>query len=247
MTVKQMKFRNDPMVRLYDKTQDWLQERGQPVVKIIGAIAIAVLLYLSGYYFMSYRQSRAADDFADAWTKYNAQVVETPPQGTAKYYTDERVKWQEVSQAFETVAEKHSGYYGSMAKYLAATAYLHFDEEKGLRLLQEAAAKNEQPAADLAKLAMAERDLINGNNDKAVQTLEALRNSKSVPKQVVELKLGSAYEKMGQTQQAADLFFDVAKADRATAAGAEAEKRLSSLAPDRVKDLPPHSATQLPD
>ena len=37
--VKDMKFRNDPMIRLYDKTQDWLQERGRPLVIGIGILA----------------------------------------------------------------------------------------------------------------------------------------------------------------------------------------------------------------
>ena len=243
LTVKEMKFRNDPMVRLYDRTQDWLQEQGQPLVKLLGVVALAALVFFAGYYFMSYRQSKAADDYADAWVKYNAQVTDTPPTNGAKYYTDEKEKWQDVSQSFEAVAQRHSGYYGSMAKYLAGVAYLHFDKDKGLTLLQEVAARNEQPASDLAKMASAERYLIDGETDKATQLLEGLLNSPSVPKQVVELKLGSAYEKKEDLQRAADLYFDVAKADRTTAAGSEAEKRLSGLAPDRIKDLPPRNST----
>src|SRR5262245_44624368 len=114
MTVKQMKFRNDPMVRLYDKTQEWLQELSSDFAKrlaliglsVTGFIALCLVLVVIGVaavLFMSYRESRAAADFADAWSKFNAQVTETAPQNGAKYYTDEKVKWQEASQAFETV------------------------------------------------------------------------------------------------------------------------------------------------
>jgi hypothetical protein len=242
-----MKFRNDPIVRLYDKTQDWLQERGQPVVRVLGIVAVLVVVVVAVYYFFSYRQSRAADDYAEAWRKYNAQVVDTPVATGSLQYTDEKVKWQEAAQAFESVAQKQSGYYGSMARYLAGTAYLRFDREKGQRLLQESAAENEQPAADLARLALAENHLSNGETEQAIPILEALSSSQTVPKQVVQLQLGLAYQKSGDAQKAADMFFQVASVNRSTSAGSEAEKRLSAVAPDRIKDLPPPNTPDLPE
>src|SRR5262249_42252711 len=73
-----MKFRNDPMVRLYDKTQEWLQESGRPFILVVGVIAGLVLLYTAGYYITSYRQSKAENALAAALAKYNAPVVDTP-------------------------------------------------------------------------------------------------------------------------------------------------------------------------
>src|SRR5262245_2760968 len=32
VSVKEMKYKHDPMIRFYDKTQDWLQDRGRPLV-----------------------------------------------------------------------------------------------------------------------------------------------------------------------------------------------------------------------
>jgi hypothetical protein len=50
--------------------------------------------------------------------------------------------------------------------------------------------------------------------------------------------LGHTYEKIGDIEKAADAYVEAAKPDRSSGAGAEAEKRLSAIAPDRLKDLP---------
>lgn len=236
-----MKFRNDPMVRLYDRTQDWLQEKGQPYIRVLGGLLIATLIVTAGYYFFEYRQNKAAEDFGEAWAKYNAPVVDSdaPAQPQAgKTYTDERVKWQESAEAFDQVSVKHSGYYGVIGKYFAATSYLHFDPAKGVQMLEEVAGKNDQPTSDLARLALAEHYSANGDIEGALKLYEGLMSSTFVPQQAVQLGLGRTYEKSGDKQKAADAYFEAAKIDRITATGADAEKRLSALAPDRVKELP---------
>lgn len=247
VTVKEMKFRNDPMIRLYDKTQDWLQEKGRPFVRVVAAIAVAVLLYTAGYYFLDYRKGRAAAAYSDAWEKYSAQVVDgSTTTQVGKYYTDENVKWQEAGQAFERVADSYSSYYGAEARYLAGVSYLHIDKEKGLRILQEVADKNTQPTSDLARFALAQHFAGADDPERAARIYESLLNSPFVPRQVVQLELGRVYEKAGDNQKAADFFFEAAKADRSNSAGANAEKRLSAIAPERVKEIPPPSALPLP-
>ncbi|HEY6330260.1 MAG TPA: tetratricopeptide repeat protein [Blastocatellia bacterium] len=243
LTVKDMKFRNDPMVRFYEKTQEWLQERGRPVVMVVGGIVIAVLLYMAGSYLFSYRESKAAGAMAVALEKYNAPVTDTPPaNSTAKYYTDEKVKWQDAAEAFDHVANDYSGSYGIIARYYAGTAYLHFDRDKGVKILEEVAAKNKQPTSDLAELALAEAYSANGDDAKALSAYQKLVGSKSLPKAVVQLGLGHAYEKTGDKQAAIDAYFAVAQEDRTSSAGSEAEKRLTALAPDKLKDLPAPNA-----
>lgn len=238
-TVKEMKFRNDPMVRLYDKTQEWLQESGRPFILVVGVIAGLLLLYTAGYYITSYRQSKAENALAAALAKYNAPVVDTPAVNQAgKYYTDERLKWQESAEAFDKVAKDYSGYYDVIGKYYAGTAYLHFDKAKGQQLLQQVADKNDQPTSDLARLALAENYVVDGDATKAIETYEKLLNSSFVPKQVVQLALGREYEKTADKQKAIDMYFGAAQADRSSQAGSEAEKHLTALAPDRAKDLP---------
>ena len=235
-----MKYKHDPMIRFYEKTQDWLQEKGRPFVIIAGGLVGLVLLYTAGYYLFSYRESRASAAYAEAYEKYNAPINDgsTTTQTTGKSYSDEKLKWQESAEAFERVASAYPGYYKVKGKYMAGVCYLHIDRDRGLRLLQEAVDAGEQPTSDLASLAIAENYAGNGQPDLALGLFESLLSSNQIPRQVIQLSLGHLYEKLGDTQKAADAFFEVCQADRTSAAGAEAEKRLSAVAPDRLKDLP---------
>lgn len=241
ITVKDMKFRNDPMVRLYEKTQDWLQERGRPVVIMAGILAGLVVLYTAGYYFFEYRESKAAAAFAEAFDKYRAPVIDTATttNPVTKFYSDEKVKWQESGDAFERLANEYSSFYGAIGRYYAGVSYLNIDPAKGVQLLQQAADKNEQPTSDLARLALAEHYTASGDAEKAVPLFEQLLNSAGVPGPTVQMGLGRAYEKAGNTEKAVQAYFEAAKAERESGTTGDAEKRLSAIAPDRLKDLPP--------
>jgi tetratricopeptide (TPR) repeat protein len=247
--VKDMKHRHDPMIRFYEKTQDWLQERGRPIVLTIGVIAGLIVLYTASKYFMEYRKSRAETAFAHAVEKFNAPVQDstaiTTAPSPAKTYSDETTKWQESAEAFERLASDHSGYYGAIGNYYAGVSYLHLDggKDKGVTLLQQAADKNEQPTSDLARLAIAEYYATGGDVQNAISNYEKLLNSSSGIKPAVYLGLGHAYEKAGDTEKAVEAYLEAAKPDRSAPAGQEAEKRLAALAPDRLKELPAPTAT----
>jgi tetratricopeptide (TPR) repeat protein len=234
VSVKEMKFKHDPMIRFYDKTQDWLQERGRPLVIAVGIIAGLVLLYVAGSYYFDFRKSNAEAAFAQAIEKFTAPVQDpaspttTPPTG--KYYTDEQTKWRESAEAFELLANDYAG-----------ASYLHFDRDKGMSLLEQVAAMNEQPTSNLARLAVAESCAANGEYDKAISLYQQLLRSAPNLKPAVEVGLGRVYEKSGDLEKAVEAYLEAAKPDRSSGAGAEAEKRLSAIAPDRLKDLPPPS------
>ena len=232
------------MIRLYDRTQDWLQERGRPLVIAVGVMAGLFVLYLAGDYFFEYRASKAGEAFAEAYEKYSAQVVDaqTTTQ-VGRYYTDEKQKWQESAEAFERVARDYPGYYGGIGRYYAGISYLHVDADKGLQLLQEAIQKGDPQIADQTRLALAERFAAIGNVEQASTYYEGLVNSPFVPHQVVRLGLGRLYEASGDTEKAVAAYFEAAKLDRETGQSSDAEKRLSTLAPDRVKDLPAPTPT----
>ena len=244
VAVKDLKYGHDPMVRLYEHTQDWLQDRGRPIVIAVAAIAGVIALYFLGSYFFQFRQARAEAAFAAAFEKYNAQVQDpTQPATslpTSKTYNDEATKWQETAAAFEQLANDYSSYYGGIARYYAGVAYLHLPDsrDKGLGLLRQVADRNDERASDLARLALAEDAAAQGNMDDAIGLYEKVLNASTVLKPSVQLALGKLYEKQGDKQKAADYFFEAAKADRTTGAGTDAEKRLSAIAPERIKDLP---------
>jgi tetratricopeptide (TPR) repeat protein len=252
IAVKDLKYGHDPMIRFYERTQDWLQDKGRPMVIAIGAVIGIIALYFIGSYFFQFRQARAENAFAAAFEKYNAQVQDptnistTAPTG--KTYNDEATKWQETAAAFEQLANDYSGYYGTIGRYYAGVAYLHLDDSRprGLDLLRQVADKNDERASDLARLALAEYNAAQGNTDEAIALYEKIQSSSQVLKPSVELALGRLYEKQGDKQKAADYYFEAAKADRTTGAGSDAEKHLSAIAPERVKDLPPATSSFQP-
>jgi tetratricopeptide (TPR) repeat protein len=241
--VKEMRFKHDPMVRFYDRTQDWLQERSRPVVIAVGVIIGVILLYVAGGYFFEYRKTKAQAAFAEALEKFNAPVQDsTSTTPTGKFYTDEQTKWRESAEAFERLASDYSGYYGSIGRYYAGISYLHFDQEKGISLLEQTAGKNEPPTSDLARLALAENYAVNGDTEKAISLYQQLLTSSRTLKPAVDVGLGRVYEKTGDTEKAVEAYLEAARFDRSSGAGAEAEKRLQALAPDRLKDLPVSSS-----
>ena len=245
VSVKDMKFKNDPMVRFYERTQNWLQEKGRPFVVGLAVLGAAILLYIAGSYFFDYRKASAETAFGEAVEKFNA-TVQDPAAAAApatnpnpgKTYPDEQTKWQETAEAFEKLASEHSGYYGVIGRYYAGVAYLHLDRDKGIGILVQVADKNDRPTSDLARLALAEAYSAGGETDKAILTYQQLLGAASNMKTVVQLGLGKAYEKAGDTQNAVEAYLEAAKLDRTSPAGAEAEKRIAALAPDRVKDIP---------
>jgi tetratricopeptide (TPR) repeat protein len=243
VSVKEMKFKHDPMIRFYERTQDWLQEKGRPFVIAVGIVVGIIVLYGAISYYLDYRKANAEAAFAEAVEKFNAPVMDlstpttTPPTG--KTYGDEQTKWQESAEAFEHLANSYSGYYGSIGRYYAGACYLHIDRDKGISLLEQVAAKKDQPTSDLARLALAENYAINGDNEKAIALYEQVLNSSPNLKPAVEVGLGKVYEKTGDTEKAVEAYLEAAKPDRSTDAGSEAEKRLQALAPERLKELPP--------
>ena len=252
IAVKDLKYGHDPMIRFYERTQDWLQDKGRPVIIAIGVVVGVVALYFIGSYFLHFRQARAENAFAGAFEKYNAQVQDTSPVTTslptAKTYNDETTKWQETAAAFEQLANDYSSYYGEIGRYYAGVAYLHLADgrDKGVSLLKQVADKKDEKASDLARLALAEYNAAQGNTDEAISDYEKLLGSTQILKPSVQLALGRLYEKKGDKEKAADHYFEAAKADRTTGAGSDAEKRLSSIAPQRVKDLPPATSNFQP-
>jgi len=240
IAAKELKFRNDPMVRLYERTQDYLQDKTRPVLIGVAVVVGLVALYFIGSWFFSSRSANAQAAFSKAYDKYKAPVLEAPSANqTGTYYTDETQKWQETAKAFEELANDY-GSFAAIGSYYAGVSYLHIPEQrdKGLALLRKAVDKNEQPASDLAQLAIAESNFANGDTQGAIQIYEKLLTSKYVPKPAIQTSLGKAYEKAGEKQKAIDVYFEAAKVSRATTTASDAEKRLSALAPEKIKELP---------
>lgn len=251
-----MRHKNDPMVRFYDRTQEWLQDKGRPVVIALGVIMGAIVLYAAWHYFTEYRQSKAKAAFAEAFDKYNATVQDaTAPLTSAtpasaisagRTYPDEQTKWTETAAAFEQLANDYSSYYGTIGLYYAGSSYLRIDAERGIGLLRKAADENDEPTSSLARLAMAEHFLSTGDTEQAISLYQQLASADINLKPAVQYGLGRAHEKAGNTEMAVEAYMEALRAERSSEAGRQAERRVSVLAPDRLKELPPAEAPFVP-
>jgi tetratricopeptide (TPR) repeat protein len=237
------------MIRMYERIQEWLQERGRPFVIAIGVIAGLVVLYVAGHYYFQYRESKALAAFSQAMEKYKvvAQTSIDPSQPANTAASDDKTKWQDTASSFDNLANDYSGYYGTIGRYYAGVCYLHFDPATGIIRLEEAANKNDQPTSDFARLALAEHYAAQADAkevEKAIPIYNQLLGTSAALKPAIEYALGKAYEKVGNTQAAVDAYYEAAKADSPFATRQQAGERLRALAPDRLKELPPITNTE---
>jgi hypothetical protein len=206
----------------------------------IGLIAF----HLFANSFFSFKKSDEFIAFHLAMDKSEAPVINTPKLGQKGiYYTDENIKWQETAKAFEHVANKYHGDYELQANYYGGVAYLNFDREKGLQLLEKVIDSGNSYFSYLAQFAVAKNYDTTGNIQDAIQSYQKLlANSQEHDREEIYTRLGYNYEKMGDSRKAVEAYFEAAKLARSSNYSSikrsQAEQRLAALDPDKFKELP---------
>ncbi|HVF47477.1 MAG TPA: hypothetical protein VNA17_07925 [Pyrinomonadaceae bacterium] len=225
-----------------------LEGRGKTILYGIGAIVvISILVFL----FMRWnRGSEAAAQLAlgKAIETSQLQVTDTPPaDSTAKTFKTEKERAEAAIAEFQAVADKFGGDVGEKARYFIATNRLMVDRPAAITEL-EALASADTPTGKMAKFALAQTRVDDGKLDEAVtiyQGLLALENS-LVAKDTINYELAQIYQKQGKTTEAADIYFNIAKAAseakdrdgkpiRMTETATDAKKKLAEIDPERAK------------
>jgi predicted negative regulator of RcsB-dependent stress response len=114
----------------------------------------------------------------------------------------------------------------------------------------EALSQSNSPTGRLAKFALAQTRIADGRYDEAVALLRELDSLDDpiVAKETVKFELAKVLEKQGKTGEAADVYFEIAKAASElkdaegkprlfSDAATEAKKRLEEIAPERAKEI----------
>lgn len=225
-----------------------LEGKGKTILYGIGAIlVISILVFL----FMRWnRGSEAAAQLAlgKAIETSQLQVTDTPPvDSTVKTFKTEKERAEAAIAEFQAVADKFGGDVGEKARYFIATNRLMVDRPAAIAEL-EALASAGTPTGKMAKFALAQTRVDDGKLDEAVtiyQGLLALENS-LVAKDTINYELAQIYQKQGKTTEAADIYFNIAKAAseakdrdgkpiRMTETATEAKKKLAEIDPERAK------------
>jgi len=225
--------------------------QGRNVLYMVAALA--VLAIVIGVIYMVTSRSNAAAQTALGKAIETSQGVVSPspaPAGsTQKTFKTERERAEAAIAEFQAVADKYGSAIGEKATYFAAVNRLSVDREAAIAELRVMAAAD-SPVGKLSKYALAQALASDGKYDEAVPMFQELAamNDPIVAAETVKFDLASAYEKQDRKQEAADLYFDIAK-NASEAKDSEgkpvplsetarnAKTKLEALDPERAKQI----------
>jgi len=232
---------------------------------LYGIAAVAVLAALIGIFYMWNRRTnvQAQSALGKAIETASAQVTDLPlPAGaTGKTFKTERERAEAAIAEFQIVADKFSGETGDKARYFIAVNKLSIDRAAAINELQSLSSKSGE-VGTLSKFALAQAKTSDGSLDEAAALYQELAamNDPVLAKDTINFELAKIYEKQGKKTEAADIYFNIAKAaseardldDKPvmlSQTAREAKEKLAELNPEKAKEIqepPPQMPTGMP-
>ena len=229
-----------------------LEGKGRTV--LYGVAAVIVLLLVVMLFMRSNSRSGGAAQTAlgKAIETSQAQISETgtPVGATQKTYKTEKERADAAIAEFQAVADKFGGAIGDKARYFIAVNRLTVDRPAAIAEL-EGLSSGSSDTAKLAKFALAQTRVNDNRPDDAAalyQELAAMSDS-IVAKDTINYELALIYEKQGNKQEAANIYFEIAKAAseakdidgkpvRLTGTATNAKNKIKDLDPVKAKEIP---------
>ena len=239
--------------RKIDNAGKKFEGKGKNVLYALAAIV--VLTVLVGIFFVwNYRTSATAQTaLGKAIETSQATVADTPPAAgapSAKTFKTRQERAEAAINEFQAVADKYSGEVAQKAKYFIAVNRLTLDRAAGTQELENLAKSNDE-VGKLSKFALAQAKMGDGNTDEAAALYKELlaMDNPILAKDTINFQLAEIYEKQGKPQEAADLYYDIAKsaaevkdldgkAVPLSQTARDAKERLAALNPERAKEIP---------
>ena len=193
-----------------------LEGKGKSIIYGLAAIAVFVLLV---FIFMKWtRGSNAAAQAALGKAIETSQVQVTSGDDpvsdpTQRTFPSEKARAEAAIAEFQAVADKFGGDVGEKAKYFIAVNRLFTDRPTAIQEL-EALAGSSSEVGKLSKFALAQTRAEDGKLDEAAalyQELAAMDNP-IIAKETINFELAKVYEKQDKKKEAADLYYNIAKA-----------------------------------
>lgn len=228
-----------------------LEGKGKTVLYALGALI--VLLILVGVFMRYNRGSNATAQTALGKAIETAQtrVSDAPVAAgsTEKTFKTEKERAETSITEFQAVADKFGGAVGEKAKYFVAVNRLSVDRPAAIQELEGLATSGSE-VGKLAKFALAQTRADDGRQDEAValyQELAAMDNP-IMAKDTINFEIAKIYEKQGKKQEAADIYYNIAKTAsdakdmdgkpvRMTETATGAKQKLQELDPERAKEI----------
>jgi tetratricopeptide (TPR) repeat protein len=227
------------------------QGQGRNILYGIGALV--VILAVAGIFYLWSSRTNATAQAALGRAIETSQAIVSPsplPAGSAqRSFRSQRERAEAAIEEFQNVAQQYGGAAGEKAKYFAAVNRLTIDRQAGEEELRGLASAN-SPVGYLSKFALASALADDGKYDDAAPMLQELANSNEtvLAKDTINFNLAKTYEKQGNKQQAADIYFNIAK----TASEAKDQdgkpipmSDTARQAKDKIAELDPERAKQI--
>lgn len=220
---------------------------------ILYALAgVAVLAVLIGIFYAWNRRSTLAAETAlgRAIETSNAQVTTSPEPGSiGKVYKTEQERANAAISDFQAVIDKYDGAVEEKAKYFIAVNKLTIDRPAAIQDLEALSSKTDDVGA-LSKFALAQAKAADGKTDEAIQIYQELANLNNpiLAKDTINYELAKLYQKQGKKDEAANLFYEVAKNGSEMKDAEGKPLPMSETAQDakkRLEEINPNMASQI--
>src|ERR1043166_9290741 len=208
----------DPFQALVgDRVEDFgkkFEGKGKTILYVV--LALVVLSAVVYGVMVATRRSggEAQTALGEAIEPSQAQIQETPPPAgtTEKTFKTEKDRAEAAIAEFQAVVDKYSGPVAEKAKYFIAVNHLITDRSTGIQELSDLASGSSD-VAKLAKFALAGTKVEDNKLDEAAALYQELAamDDPIVAKDTVNFELAKVYEKQDKKQEAADIYFTIAK------------------------------------
>ena len=247
-------YTNPIQKQVGDKLDDvgkHLEGKGKTILYGVAAIIVLIILIMLFVRWSRGSSGAAQTAFGKAIETSQAQISETgaPVGSTQKTYKTEKERSDAAIAQFQDVVDKFGGSVGEKAKYFIAVNKLNVDRPAGIQELEGFAASSSD-VGKMAKFALAQTRVDDNKPDEAVALYQELvkMDDPLVSKDSLNFEIAKIYEKQGKKQEAADIYFDIAK--RASEAKDADGKPLrltetATSAKDKIKELDPERAKQI--
>ncbi len=211
-------YRDDFQTGVGAKVEEFgktFEGKGKTILYAVAAFAVlAVLLGI----FLSWNrrtEAEAQTALGKAMETSEATVSESPaPAGfTGKSFKTEKERAQAAVSEFQAVADKYGNPVKDKARYLAATSRVSLDRPAATQELADLS-KTGGEVGTLSKFALAQIKTGDNQLDEAAALYQELAASSDpiLAKDTINFELAQIYEKQGKANEAADLYFNIAKA-----------------------------------
>lgn len=250
---KKVVYRDDFQKNVGGKVREFgKQFEGKGKNILYALAAVAVLAILIGIFFAWNRRTTNAAQTAlgKAIETSEAQVTSSPPPGsTSKTFATDKERAEAAINEFQAVADKYGNPVQEKAKYFIAVNRLTTDRPTALQEL-DALSKSDDEVGTMSKFALAQALNDDGKLDEAAALYKTLGEQKSpiLAKETLNFELAKIYEKQNKKNEAADIYYDIAKpASEAKDADGkpipmsqtarEAKQKLEAINPEKAKDI----------